>query len=354
MIRSPRPAALVCATAALLVLAGCSGSSHSTKSAAPTPAPKTSPAPSSTAKGSKPAPKPKKPPRPLAVGPLTGAKPNAHGVVAVKIDDTAHGRPQLNIDQADVVYIEQVEGGLTRLLAVFNSKLPSVAAVRSTRASDPELLGSYGPIAYVASGGARNPLSVLHRSPLKADINDKGGPGFQRDGNRFAPYNLQANLYTIAKQLRSPKARYVGYRWSAGSAVLKGRGPGRHVRTTVGSTPVAFDYFPKINRYARYIDGSLQHTASGKFISTPNVIVQFCSVTTYYKDIDVNHNPSKFTHTIGKGGVVVFRDGKRIYGTWQRKHYTGVTRFADSKGKPIFLRPGGAWVVLVANGTRLG
>ena len=81
------------------------------------------------------------------VNPLTGLAPPATGpVIAVKVDDTAAGRPQHGIDQADVVYIEQAEGGLSRLVAVFATNKPAVEPVRSVRASDPELLTQYGRI----------------------------------------------------------------------------------------------------------------------------------------------------------------------------------------------------------------
>jgi DUF3048 family protein len=286
------------------------------------------------------------------VNPLTGGKPTKNGVVAVKIDDTGNGRPQVNIDQADVVYIEQVEGGLTRLLAVYNSRLPIVEAVRSTRASDPELVGSYGPIAYVASGGAHNPLKVLAHSPLKTSINDRGGPGFQRDGSRSAPYNLRANLATIAKALKAPQARSVGFQWGLRSNQLGGQPAGVHVRTLVGSTPVGFDYNPKTQLYRRVINGVPQRTAAGTPITASDVLVQYCSVTTYYKDIDVNGSPSKYTHTIGSGRAVLFRNGRRIVGSWKRAHYTGSTAFLTN-GKSMILRPGPVWVVLVANGAPL-
>ena len=85
--------------------------------------------PSPTKSSAKPAPKPKPKPKPPAGNPLTGVgKPSSNGVVAVKIDDTANGRPQMNLDKADIVYIEQVEGGLTRLLAIYNTQLPTVEA----------------------------------------------------------------------------------------------------------------------------------------------------------------------------------------------------------------------------------
>jgi hypothetical protein len=98
----------------------------------------------------------------------------------------------------------------------------------------------------------------------------------------------------------------------------------------------------------RIIDGAVQKTADGHVIDTPNVIVQFCKVTTYTKDRDVLGNPAKYTHTIGEGRVAVFRDGKRIDGTWSRHSVADGTVLKASDGSTIPLSPGGAWFVLVA------
>ena len=60
-------------------------------------------------------------------------------VLVVKIDDTSQARPQIGLEDADIVYIEQVEGGLTRLAAIFSSKIPQkIGPVRSARISDVE------------------------------------------------------------------------------------------------------------------------------------------------------------------------------------------------------------------------
>lgn len=337
MTMSSRPIGALVAVIAVTALLGtsaCSGSDGK-KKASPSGSPSASSS-SGAAKTAAP-----------AVNPLRGGAPSKNGVVAAKIDDTANGRPQRNIDKADIVYIEEVEGGLTRLLAVYNTILPSVESVRSTRAGDPELLGQYGPIAYTASGGAHNPLRVLARSNLRATINDRGGPGFQRDSHRPAPYNLTANLATVAKAKKAPRAKSIGLSWSYGTAQLAHAASGLHVRTVVGSTPVRFEYNPRTKRYNRYIDGNLQHTAAGNVVSTPNVIVQFCKVTLYTADRDVLGNPNKYTHTIGRGKIVIFRNGKRVTGTWSRPSLGAPTKIRDAKGKAIPLRPGGAWVALV-------
>lgn len=287
------------------------------------------------------------------VNPLTGQRPSKNPVVAVRIDDTAAGRPQAGVNEADIVYITQVEGGLTRLLAIFNSKLPStVEPVRSTRADNPQLALEYGHIDYVASGGSRPELVPLDKSPLRSDINDRGGPGFSRDPNRVSPENLRANLQVIAKRLKGPKAKSIGLTWSSKFSA-KGTKSGRAVRTTVGATPVEFLWKPKMHRYVRVIDGQVQHTASGAVISTPNVVVQFCRITVYWKDKDVDHNPAAWTHTLGRGKIVVFRNGRQIAGTWSRRKVADGTVLRDRKGHPIPLAPGGAWFVLAKKGTPL-
>lgn len=338
-----RAAVAALTTGLLLGAAACGGSGGKSKPSQTPSAPTSSASgsPSTTA------------PRTVAVNPLNGGKPSKNGVVAVKIDDTGNGRPQRNIDQADVVYIEQVEGGLTRLLAVYNSTLPTVEAVRSTRAADPEILAQYGPIAYVTSGGAPNPISILRRSPLKTSIGDYGGVGISRDPNRSAPYNEVANLATVAKALKAPRARDVGFRWGASTAGVKGTPAATDIRTVVGGTPVEFRYIARTHLYVRYIDGVAQKTAAGKYIATPNVIVQFCRVVPYLKDRDVLGNPNAFTYTVGTGKIAVFRDGHRVNGTWSRAKATAPTSFRSAAGAAIPLRPGGVWVVLAKNGSAI-
>src|SRR5437660_674017 len=59
--------------------------------------------------------------------PFTGEKVGHLGpVLAVKIDNIAQARPQTGLTTADIVYVLPVEGGVSRLLAVFSSHLPPV------------------------------------------------------------------------------------------------------------------------------------------------------------------------------------------------------------------------------------
>jgi hypothetical protein len=298
-------------------------------------------------------PEPRPAPRPPALNPLTGWGPVPGGaVVAVKIDDTGNGRPQRGVDQADIVYVEQAEGGLTRLVAVFATHKPVVEAVRSVRTSDPELLTQYGPIAFVASGGGGDSLPALDRSILRSVINDRGGAGFGRDGARPVPYNLTSDLATASSTTRAARARSIGFTWS--SKLTGARSTlGARVDTVVGGTPVTFHWDGGISRYVRVIGGVPQSAADGRPIATPNVIVQYCQVTAHPGDVDVAGNVAQYTHSVGRGRVVVFRNGRRIDGTWSRPYSKAGTVLRNGQGQPISLAPGGAWVILVANGAPL-
>lgn len=313
---------------------------------------KTKALPSSTPSTATPTPTPT--PTAIAVNPLTGLSGQPKGpVIGVKIDDTGNGRPQVGVDKADIVYVEQAEGGLTRLLAVFATNKPTVEPVRSVRASDPELLSQYGRVVLVASGGGGDSLPTLDKSILHGVIMDRGGPGFSRDGSRSAPYNVMSNLGTVSSAVKADSAKAIGLHWASSSPGLSAAPKATSMRTQVGGTPVTFQWDAKLKRYARVIDGVRQSAADGAPVATPNVIVQFCRVTANPGDVDVVGNPSQYTHSIGHGQVAVFRNGHRIDGSWSRANLTSGTALRDTTGRPISLAPGGAWVVLVATGAPL-
>ncbi len=271
-------------------------------------------------------------------------------VIAVKIDDTPAGRPSMGLERADVIYIEEVEGGLTRMVAVFASAKPNVRAVRSIRSSDPELLSQYGRIIVVASGGGGSALPTLDRSSLHSSINDRGGVGFYRDRSKLSPYNLISDLAKVSAAIKADGVRNVGFTWAASDPRLAQAKEAANVSTRVGSTDVTFVWDGRRKLYVRTDRGQPILTASGAPVARPNVLVQFCRISVDRSDVDVRGNPSAFTQSVGSGHVVLFRDGKRIDGSWSRPSIGAPTTFADAAGKPLLFAPGGTFVSLVRPG----
>ena len=76
-------------------------------------------------------------------------------VLVVKLDNTPNSNPHAGLEDADVVYLEQVEGGLTRYAAVFSTRIPK----RSGRSAAP---GS--PTSTCSRSTARSPSPSPARS----------------------------------------------------------------------------------------------------------------------------------------------------------------------------------------------
>lgn len=133
-----------------------------------------------------------------AAAPLTG-RPDLTGVahrraaLAVKIENTPDARPQAGLDTADVVYEEQVEGGITRFWAVFNSVSPGdVGPIRSVRAMDPNIVAPLGGIA-AFSGGTLPNETRIRQAPVTWVDQTNAGPAYYRTPTRAAPHNLYAH-----------------------------------------------------------------------------------------------------------------------------------------------------------------
>ena len=117
---------------------------------------------------------------PGPTAPLTGLEDPTGAVatrcaVSVKIGNTADAHPQTGVGAADVVYEEVVDGGITRLVAVYQSTAPEqVGGVRSVRPTDQYILWPLRGV-FAFSGG--NPAEL-------ASLEGRAGREARRDRRR--------------------------------------------------------------------------------------------------------------------------------------------------------------------------
>jgi hypothetical protein len=275
-------------------------------------------------------------------------------VIAVKIDNVAAARPQVGLAAADVVYVELAEGGLTRLVAIYASRRPrTVAPVRSVRNSDPELLAQYGPVGLAFSGGAGGPLATFHRSTLVDGSANAHGGAYRRLGDRPIPHNLAVDLYALARDIpRAGAARDVGFHWAAEDPRLAAARRVNGFSVQMGGTTVGYTFNRPSHAFVqRGAGGGQLRDAGGSPLATPNVLVLFCAVSVDRADVDAAGNPANYTHTLGGGPMLLFRDGRVIAGRWRHGRAGAPTDYLDGQGHPLTLRPGGAWVLLAPRGS---
>jgi len=302
---------------------------------------------------------------PPPVAPLTGLTGDfgdrlGRAALVVKIDNgDPTARPQVGINEADVVYEERVEGSVTRLLAVFHStdSVP-VGPVRSARTSDIAIVSAlHHP--YFAWSGANPTFAGRIRAAALADVGyDVQSGEYFREGTRSAPSNLMlkstATITTFPNEGSSPPPALFAYRVPGAQTPHLEPAAGAHIAYggSAGSAPI--DYRWNGTGWDRFQKGTPHVDAAGILVSPANVIIQFVD----YAPSDVTDQfgvPIPEAQLVGEGDVWVLTNGGLVPGRWRKTALEAVTEYLDVDGTPIALTAGRTWVALPAPGgaTRL-
>ena len=266
-------------------------------------------------------------------------------ILVVKIDDTNEAHPQIGIDKADLVYIEQVEGGLVRLAAIFSTEVPAkIGPVRSARISDIDLMAQFGKVAFFYSG-AQSKFRPVIKSANLFDIGaeHESSKLYGRDPNRIAPYNMILDGVAAKSRIADldvATAKNIG--WNFGKLSNKG--------DAISSVKL---HWPAANYSANwngkswdlFHNGNADLTSDGVQVSPSTFVIQNVVITdSIYKDKLGGVTP--LSTTIGVGTGWVLRDGFAIKATWNRPDASSGTTWSDLEGNEIKFAAGQVWVAL--------
>jgi len=295
---------------------------------------------------------------PLTGTPAPGGKVPKRAALAVKVENLPEARPQYGIGQADIVFEEPVEGGITRFIAVFQCHTSArIEPVRSARLVDPQILEPMGRLLFAYSGATQYVVNEVDApGTLLEDVGGyDAGNAYWRDPYREEPHNLETStavLYAAAAALH--------YRERLPTPIFS---YGHEVRGGTAAAAVNI-YFPldvttwtwdrKTGTYYRsYSDTGPATLGGGGQITASNVIVMLVHeyATKYTEDINGAHE-NELTLK-GSGPAWLFRDGVQFYGKWVRPLLDHPTVFYEKNGTKIKLTPGSTWVELVPDGDRI-
>ncbi|MGW6645523.1 DUF3048 domain-containing protein [Streptomyces iakyrus] len=273
-----------------------------------------------------------------------GTSPSATGpsALAVKIDNAAAARPHTGVDAADVVYAEQVEGGLSRLMAVYATRLPeTVGPVRSARESDLELLRQFHRPTLAFSGAQTKLLPLIDKAPLRAETPGNAADAFFRGSGRPAPHNLYLRPGRVVPEVPGQAALTTGFRYGP----APGGGTATDSRTVrYPAARFTFTWSDSRDRWLVGMDGAPATTADGKPMTAATVVVQYVKVReSAFRDFLGNNTP--YTETVGSGRATVLRDGRAWDVDWKREKATDGTSFTTGDGAPVNFAKGQVWVV---------
>ncbi|MFC6153623.1 DUF3048 domain-containing protein [Nocardioides yefusunii] len=320
-MRRSTPALTAALVAAALSLTACSGGAEKESDAPASAAPKAVEQPSTL---------------PFNGLEATGTGEVEHPAFVVKVDNSG-AATQVGLSSADLVFEELVEGGTTRLAAVYYSQLPTVVGpVRSMRATDVGIIAGTG-AQIVTSGGAPEAIAPINAAGIT--IQEEGATGLFRDSTRKRPYNLMADLTKLAEANAAEAARPDDY-FSFG--IAEDLPEGEPVQSVaVGFGTHTSTWTP--------VDGGWElarsNAAEGDEFVPETVLVLSVEVEDAgYTDAAGNAVPESVFE--GEGVAQLFHDGKVVTGTWRKTGLDGELRLKVD-GRELKVPAGRTWVELV-------
>lgn len=305
---------------------------------------------------------PDEPAEPTVVNPLTGLEMDEEKIndrpVAVMLNDLKAAQPQLGVSQADIIYEVPAEGGITRMLGLFQSLdgVGNLGSIRSTRAYYLELAMGHDALLVHAGGSPE-----AYQDISAWDINNMDGVNggsdakiFWRDAQRRKTAGYEHSLLTSGENIQAYLAggRYRlehddGYSYPQ-SFVSDGTPVNgqiaEHVALKYSPYKTAtFDYDPLSKTYlvgqfgGAYVDGN-----SGEQVGVTNVLVLETSINVIQGD-----SAGRLRVDLTSGGAgQYFCGGKWIPITWSKTSRNDPFVYRTEDGTPLELGRGSSYVCI--------
>jgi hypothetical protein len=308
--------------------------------------------------------------------PYTGMEAENEEVIknrplSVKIENSAAARPQMGINQADIVYETMVEGGETRLNCIYQSNIPDeVGPVRSARLSDLWIAPQYQGL-FLYAGGNDEFKAGLKASDIANMSYSIASKIFYRVNFRSAPHNLYLSLskaYDAAKDLGIETQSDTLIPWNflelsreenedsttdaavedtTGSALSNAT---EDVVATAGAVTVSYagysaarwDWDEASKSYLRSQGGKIHTDSDDERVTATNVVVLFAEYT-QRSALDPAGHPTYDIALGGTGKAMLFKGGYKYDCTWTAERDKPPV-LTNSEGRKIPLYPGRTWV----------
>lgn len=290
--------------------------------------------------------------------------------IAVIIPNESSAIPHYNLSEASVLYEANVEGRMSRMMAVYENwtglgKLGNVRSLRTYFA-----YWAFEWDAFLVHYGGPFYVDDLLAEPNTENIDgllNLDSAAFFRSADRPAPHNA----YVTGSDLASMIGRK-GY-----SLSYRGLADSEHFKFTAKASPNTLSQYGEEAKNATYIDmsgcypltrcyfefneedglyyrsqylsgdsdGPHVDAATGKQLSFKNILVQYVK----YDFLDSNGYMAFQCHDTTMDGWF-FTNGKGIHVTWEKTSDYGATRYYDDYGNEIVLNTGKTMICIVEDG----
>ncbi len=279
--------------------------------------------------------------------------------IAVKISNAPAKwvRPQSGLNQADLIFEHITEAKITRFtMIIYGQTPPAVGPIRSARLIDLELPAMYDS-ALIYSGSSAGVRQLLLSSDFRPRILLATSPGYYRTG---ADKPLEHTLYgkpeifwEVLEEKGLNQLPTFNTQMAFTSEPPPGGTPASDVTIDYDWTLINWRYDLESGRYLRWVDGKEHLDANtDEQVKFANVAVILAN---HIEDPDIceqiiNGVCTAFSvqpQIFGSGQAIIFRDGQRFDGTWERIGRYDLLTFKDDSGEPLPLQIGNTWFQII-------
>lgn len=296
---------------------------------------------------------PTEPKKVTYINPLTGEdglskKASVQRPVAIMVNNISNAQPiQTGVANADIVYETEVEGGITRLLAVYQNfkSVKKIGSIRSSRYAYIDIAAGHNAI--YAYHGIDTRYAQPHLGAVDSiQIGDYSGGARIPNGQAY-----EHTLYTYPdktwKYIQSTSIKTTQSKPKTWQSFVPADEPVKLEKkaksVTVPFSPAyktTFKYDSSAKKYTRYFNGTERKDYNtGKSTKVKNVFVLNTSIT-YYPD-GYHRNVA-----LASGSGYYFSNGRYTTIKWSKGDSSNGFKFTDKNGKALKVNPGKSWVCI--------
>lgn len=274
---------------------------------------------------------------------------------AIMINNIEASLPQWGISHAGIIYEAPVEGGITRMMAIFEDydSLERIGSVRSCRDYFINYAMGYEAI-YVHYGQSvyAEPYLAMDEVNNLSGLSGYGDQIFYRTTDRKPPHNayisgagIQEGIGICGYSQEYSEGYQGNFRFASSDAPVLLENGSTALRVEPGGynyNNAYFLYDPDTGLYYRYqFDGPQIDEEDGSQLAVKNIIIQYSSWENYDSNGYLNIHPDQ----PGTGKYIT--NGRAIDITWSRDSAWEADHYYDSEGNEITLNPGKTWILIV-------
>lgn len=280
--------------------------------------------------------------------------------VAVTVNNLSQAQAvQTGLNKADVVYETEVEGGITRLVAVFKDieSVEKVGTIRSARLAFVDLAMGHNAV-YIHHGQDSFHAPALLNKVNRVVIGTNNG-GVRISNGLASEHTLYGYGDGIWKTIKNQGFKTEIENPTAWQNFAKEDAPVTldYTATTVSvpfsnSYKTTFNYDATSGKYKRFFNGTERKDYnSGESIVFKNIFVLYTTIRSYS-----NCSPAtcKGTHKevlLNSGSGYYFVNGTYTPIKWSKNGANNKFTFTNEDGSALTVNPGNSWVC-IADGTR--